>query len=288
MTRGVSERDIALKAGGIYTVLTDLLSIKKVYPQAYNATQTISSLVNATVVGVSSTMIPAPTTMAVNNTEIMNGGVAVARGAWTQSVPVADLTLYTNSFGSPVNVIPLLEKNTNRNLKNENGEIIYGIMTACSTVADGDTINGVSFNLEISFAVKRIFTWVSQTFTGDLSFGLNRIYAERFLPEYSYVGSNPFIAENYSRENWSRITATTSQPIDTIFNIITGGAGYSVTSNGDPALGSSATYFADLDTTQIYLNGAKQVKGEDVIWISSTTFRSKKILDVTDIWEIVS
>jgi len=304
----LSERNVAIKTGGNFTLLKDYFDKTKVVRGPFNETQTMTGLTASTGDVIVDTLIPVNAAITDNrqisngayNTAANIGGIVSAVGTETTGfiTPgtfVHDMVTVVDDYLNVLNCVQIRYEASHDPVTDTDGREVMGLIVRPFNLAD-DTAMGAaaSENLEICFVVNDgtgAFAAPAGGVTGAIEFSVNRVFAERHVAKIALEGGNavdmdiPVDLETVHYSRYIMTTATTATGGN--LTLLAGTWDLSGVSDyaGDAThvtLPLEADFTAN--TCRCYLNGVLQDKGAglDVEFVSAGVVQVNTILDIGD------
>lgn len=285
----ISERQVALRGGGNFTTLTDLLDKREVNKLPFVNTQEL------TLAGVQFKLV---------NTDVLSGNLAVGTATATSggimsaalsgAVGTAATTAILDSFGNVLNLCHIRDASTLDNILDGDGRTVYGLFQSDSSVVDGTAIgDSGSDNCQLSFVVVGADGTFSLTsVTATIEFQVNKVVYLRNDPTIKMVGGNAdtdIIAPNPVEPLVRKLVVTAEFAIGEVITLTTGagsGTGTSTPSGDTTTLDTDAPTFNGNNLNRIRMNGVQLIRGIEVTWQSTNGLSFSDKLLVGDVIEI--
>jgi hypothetical protein len=209
-----------------------------------------------------------------------NGGLTVAPA--TGALGVSSLTTIVDGLGNILNMVSLLDGATNDPYVDPaTGATVFGLMHVANTTTDGTAVGAANVQMDfVTLSSAAAITSFSLP-AGNYKFRENRTYSRRQEPTIFLEGGNTDWENIYSPATTvklSQFEVTAAYASAETITLSTGagaitGVSTVVTKNGGvTSLDASLAAFNADSSITVLLNGAEQINGVDVIWISPTEF----------------
>ncbi len=270
-----------------YSTLQEMLSRKVVDRLPFNATQAVT-FAGTAVMALDDSMISGDLAVGTSSTTV-NGGILVALG--TGNKTTAEVTAITSPQGIFVNKVDVRDSVTNDPIVDTDGRRVFGLLQAVTGTADGAAIGASgSENLKLTLVkLDSTDTIVTVSYTGEVEFQVNKLYSELTLPNFRMNGGLIDMDVVQTPAQVLRtLVVTGSFAANEVITISTGAGSVSGTASSTGAtitLPSSSSSFNALGNVRVYRNGSLQHKGSgnDIVWVSTTTFQFTESLDVGEV-----
>jgi hypothetical protein len=291
----INERQVALRAGGNFSSLNDFLDRRVVKSKFWSSTQILYGLNNSQVALLDASMVGSKPIAIGAQTSVKEEAILAVKLTTPFDSDVRESVLYaTDSLNRILNLVEVRNA-TSQDPILVNGQKVYGLIQADTTVSDGDLVaSATTKNLQISFVTfflsdnNNLFQNVPVS--GDIQFTLNLCTPLRYSAPIEFEGLQS--VEDLVQPNsyefkvlQSRLEVVSFVPGGQEISLAGGSPGISVLDN-DPtmSLGNSLAEFYNDTTISFLINGIEiDKKGDFIDWISATAFNLSMDLDSGDL-----